>query len=275
MQTLSIHLASAMRKPDPYQHFKNAILDHYKPSSASSFDKFFRRQEMGPLKPSEFLSRIMIDFESTQININDHSNQVMLKEFFIASLPQHIRSILAGTVISDVGELALLADRIFDVQPSTQSNSSRSNIHAVTTPTDEPWESAISALTSQVSNLTMAVGAFTANKPKPPVRQEKTIPVKQPVVSRQEVQTQLTKPTGLTCSYHDKFKDKAYKCQTGCNYPNKDKSLEILPLCVYHARFGDRAMRCMSPCPKFINRNNNQPSDPKNLSSRPEGHRTT
>ena len=190
MQTLSIHLASAMRKPDPYTHFKNAILDHYKPSSAATFDKFFRRQEMGSLKPSEFLSKIMIDFESTQVNINDQSNQNMLKEFFIASLPQHIRSILAGTVINDVGELALLADRIFDVQPTTQNNSGRPNVHSVTESKSEPWESVISALTSQVNGLAKVVKGFTADKVKPVARNDRPVQNKSNITVNTDNQTQ-------------------------------------------------------------------------------------
>ena len=95
---------------DYFSKICNLVKDFYKPSQTDLFDKYFCKQSLGLLTPSQFLTKICSDLE--QLCPGSSSNEDILRRSFVAVLPPTVRAILAGSEKSSLVELANIADKI-------------------------------------------------------------------------------------------------------------------------------------------------------------------
>jgi len=82
------------------------------------FENYFKTQQIGILKPSQFLQRVISDLELIQPGITQDKNNAILKKFFIQSLSAIHKTILASTSTTDLQELAVIADKIAETMPA-------------------------------------------------------------------------------------------------------------------------------------------------------------
>ena len=79
---------------DYFCEIRNLVKDFYKPSQTALFDKYFCKQSLWLLTPSQFLTKIYSDLE--QLCPGSSSNEDILRRSFVAVLPPTVRAILAA-----------------------------------------------------------------------------------------------------------------------------------------------------------------------------------
>lgn len=171
---------------------KTRLLHTFEESGESKLRRLLHSTEFTDGKPSHYLLRLK-SLAAGMVTEN------ILRTIFLEQMPQNVRSILAVNDTSGVDHLAMQADKIFDVQNSIMSVTTKTKNDAIAC-TEAPKTSTqgIDELSAQLQALTTAV-----NK------------------ANNERAREVTKDV---CYYHTRFGAQAKKCRQPCSF-RKDTNL--------------------------------------------------
>jgi hypothetical protein len=207
---------------DFYAEICDLIKDFYKPSENALFDKYFKTQSLGSLRPTQFLNKVRSDLE--QLQPGSSLNDNIIKRSFLSVLPATAQAILAGSEKSSLNDLAEIADKIILNLPSNQvSNVETSVLDLVKT------------LSEQVASLQLEVASQRRSRS----------PARSFTNDNSHSRSRSSKP--LVCHDHFKLGNNASTCCIGCSWSDK-KNCRILPLCIFHSVFSNHARRCLEGC---------------------------
>ena len=241
---LANSLTSIIADENPYRALKNSIQELYREPKADIFARYFKEQTLGSDLPSEFLRKAIERLEILQTGIT--KDDAILRRFFLTALPAHTQAILAVSTSTSLSDLATMADKIASVTASTNPLPTYNDqvCHSITPTTsshvvdDSPAMNlivnALEKLNSRLDQLeNRGAHKNSFNRSKSPRRGFSP------------------KRSGILCSYHNRYRNKANRCQIGCTWSNRSSDCELLDLCVYHGTFGDKARRCVDGCRYF------------------------
>lgn len=143
-----------------------------------------------------------------------HCSEEVIKSVFLDQLPASSRAILAASNVTDLQELANLADKIFEAS-NIASSCSAVNMTPVTSnfQTASVLESQIRELSAQVSALSTQLSHSKDNRSRSRSRNNRNNDR-----GRSSSSSSSGKPN---CWYHHKFGEKATKCKQPCSFSTK------------------------------------------------------
>lgn len=185
----------------PYTTLKQAIIARFSESHEEKMRRLLEREHMGDRKPSSFLRHLK--------SLAGHAfPEDLMRSIWSGRLPRQLQIILAAQQVQDLGELATLADRLMDIQSQPPEVCLISPVP--TQPT--PDQSAIQALQKQMADLTQMVASLTATDRSPRDQQKSHSSTRYRSRSRSRPRNEDL------CWYHDRFAQKAKKCEQPCKW---------------------------------------------------------
>lgn len=188
--------------PTPYTDLKAALISRKSASETERLEQILSRETLGSRKPSEFMRHLKSVRGTSQLV----SDELILK-LWMRALPQQVQHSLITSGKKEVNELTSLADLLFGiVSPSAN------NVFSVTNPSDDR----MSRVEQQISALTQMVQEMKVNSQGAPKR------------GRSRSKKRSTNPTPnpstseKVCFYHRKYKEKAHRCVSPCNFPKSE-----------------------------------------------------
>lgn len=176
-----------IQKPEEnaYNELKKKLLERTTTTKAQKLQQLLATEELGDRKPSQLLRRFQ------QLLDDSPTDHPLVRELFLQRLPQHVRQLLAVTTKSTtpLEELAKLADKAMEVQTF--------NVNSVQRP---PESTAFDNLQAQLNEINKTLATLSKKQEKP------------------------------------------------ANQPQAAASIGKEPLCFYHQRFGNKARKCQQPC---------------------------
>ena len=197
----------------PYDTFRAELIRRTSDSRQKRLRQLLVDEELGDRRPSQLLRRMK------QLMGENPLQPDILKQLFVNRLPPNAQMILASAgENTPVEELAELADRIMEVTttvaPMTQAQSS-TNPFLPTPDSSELTE--LRALTQQqarqIQTLTDQLQAFTKDQPRRNYNQH----------FGRRCSRSRDRPSSY-CYYHQRFGDKARKCESPCSYKQSPPS---------------------------------------------------
>jgi len=242
LQSIATQLSVIAKSKDPYNELRRQLLLSFTPSFEEIFTKYFTSQSLGNSTPSEFLERITKELEALHPGITSGTDTTLLKRFFLKALPPLVQAVLAGTSITDLKDLSIIANNIMATQPiqGTHADPNSFRYPMMSMKEDKPpqasSEEQITTLSAQISSLQMEVNNL------------KSLLTTKRTTATSPKRGRSNSRSRLLCFYHQKFGDRARKCQLGCEWTGDRSVLETSATCIFHHRYGERAQRCISGC---------------------------
>lgn len=184
-----------------YDHIKEIILARKTASEASRIQQLLTTEELGDRRPSQLLHRMR---QLLGERAPDQSLPI-LRELFLQRLPQGIRMTLAPATDLPLDRLAEMADRVAEYAAPTLSSVADNDQQCCS----------IRALEARVDALTTAIAELSTTR-RHPHRPPRRSPSRRRSTSRRRDSSQQ-RASG-SCWYHQKFGNRALKCQQPCNW---------------------------------------------------------
>jgi len=210
-----------------YENIKERLLQWFEPNMSSRVSELLSCPTITDERPSQFLLMLR-----TKLARGDISED-MVRELFIAKMPESLRNCLFAMTNASLDELAVTADKMLC---SGGATSSKQSLYAVdrieekssaTSSTNEELHSRIKALESKLADVTK----FNRNS-------------RTSTMYNKNNYSNAGQARGSTSKWPRAGNSK----QTNMRYD----------ICWYHQTFGNRAIRCSSPC-KFAPGNATRP----------------
>jgi len=249
LQAIAPHLSTIVQHKEPYDQLRKQIMLAHEPTFDAVFENYFKTQQIGLMKPSQFLQRVIADLELIQPGITQDQNNAILKKFFIQSLPPMHKAILAATTTTDLKELAAIADRIAETVPSGSDSCFQVTSASVDNNGPTSQQNAhITALTAQVEQMAAMMTTLTSSITSLTTASHPQQRGRSPSRGRFSNNRNSSVERQPICYYHRRFGNKARKCQPGCTWKCDRTALEITEICILHSKYGDQARSCAPGC---------------------------
>lgn len=183
---------------NPYTYLRKEFIRRFSMSEEQRVRQLLMEEELGERKPSQFLRHLRSLAGSTQVQDS------LLRTLWLQRLPNQVHAILQTQAELSLDKLAELADRIVEVSPIQTPVA----IHAVA----PSAASELAVLTKRIDDVTREVAALRSRSHSR-MRQPRTRSRRRESTDRQDI-----------CWYHRRFRSKAKKCTTPCNYSTNSNS---------------------------------------------------
>jgi len=195
---------------DPYENLKKSLIARTAISERDRLRQLLSKEDLGDRKPSQLLRHMksllgakMADFDTK-----------LLRELFTQRLPSDIQLVLAAaSPETQLESLAGIADRVMEVNKNSICAVSVKKSNPNTTTTLTEVLTRIDDLTKKVEDLATEVHRNKSQQHYRPRSQ-----------SRQARNSSPNKKRKDWCYFHNRFGDKAFKCESPCTHPGNDKS---------------------------------------------------
>ncbi|XP_035451636.2 uncharacterized protein LOC118277079 [Spodoptera frugiperda] len=189
-----------------YTSLKDRLLQVFEESEARQFQKLLGEMELGSQKPSQLLRRMR---DLARKKIPDETLKIM----WSGHLPASVRAVLAVTEVSDLENLAIVADKIMET--------TRPIDVAEVASTSSTWQSDV---VSQIATLTQEIRNMSwRSRESQRGRQQARTQSQNRGRSKSRESRSRNNPDWL-CFYHFRYGKKAAKCIDPCNWEKKSKS---------------------------------------------------
>ncbi|XP_041983281.1 uncharacterized protein LOC121736264 [Aricia agestis] len=202
-----------------YEALKNRLLQIYEESEARQVKKLISEIELGDQKPSQLLRRMK---ELARGKIEDET----LKILWQGHLPSSVQAVLAVTSTSNLEELAGIADKIMDThQPC--------NIGEVASGQQQPSSTSfeVAAIIAEIAKMNLKINQLEAQRDGVRSRsRSRSKPTGN--YARERTQSRPRRAPGSPgwlCTYHWKYRGRAFRCEPPCSWENKREALVPRP----------------------------------------------
>jgi len=184
---------------DKYECIKKALIQRLSVSQEQQIRQLLEHEEMGDRRPSQFLRHLQ-SLAHTAIP------EQLLRTLWIGRLPSQLQAILATRSMDNLDDVAEQADRIYEV-----------TCRAVAVASVQPT-TASKTLEQQVKELTKQVATLEGRLSRSTKREEKRGRSK----SRSQSRAKQGEKQENICYYHRRFKEKAQKCTSPCDFKKQE-----------------------------------------------------
>ena len=203
-----------------YDKIKTELIKRTSASEQKRLHQLLISEELGDKKPSQLLRRMR------QLLGENVLEENILKQLFLKRLPTNAQLILASTSESvDIDKLAIIADNILEVTPSSSSVVTSVIAAASSSPSREMKE-----LRDMISKLSIEVESLSK---------------------------QVQRSSRSRTNSRNKSK-RRYGSQSRSPSRSENAPTHAGGACWYHWRFGERASKCVPPCTYIGNKSGNQ-----------------
>lgn len=185
----------------PYDDLKSLLISRLSVSNERRIKQVLLEEELGSRSPSQFLRHLQ-NLSSSAIG------DQLLKTLWLQRLPTHIQAILQAQIDLPCDRLAIIADKIMEVQPNFL-NTLIPDVNAVSTP---PVETLLQNLIKQMENLTFQVNKLAS-----------IVMVSSSQRAPRRTTSRASTPDSNRCWYHRKFGSNAHKCISPCDFPAENE----------------------------------------------------
>ena len=221
---------------DPLQKLISTISDKYRINKRHILDSCVNSPLLGDQRPSEMLRKLKYNLELVQPNITSAENHELLKECFLRSLPTDTRRILAATQTTSLEDLGAIADKIHKEQTP---NVSFINKHHQNKPINDETANTLKEIVKNQNEMLKQFNLLLLDN-KNTLDEIKQIKIQlnysnnnnhasnpnnyrnrsqSPTRNTRHEQNNTNKTNDNNyCYFHDKYKEKAFKCQEPCNW---------------------------------------------------------
>lgn len=180
-----------------YDTLKTELIRRLSVSEEKKIRKVLLEEDLGDRTPSQFLRHLKSLSSATAVG------DQLLKTLWVQRLPPHIQGILQTQQDLPCDRLAIIADKILEVQPIT---STLPNVAAVTYS-----DTQITLLTEQIKNLTVQVSKLVAHV----MSTTNSVP---PKPRYRSISRSSSSQHSTMCWYHRKYGLQAHRCVQPCNF---------------------------------------------------------
>ncbi|XP_071810876.1 uncharacterized protein [Apostichopus japonicus] len=188
---------------DQYDNIKAELISRTSTSEQKRLHQLINAEELGDRKPSQLLRRMQ------QLLGDKKLEESILKTLFLQRLPISAQTILATSDSLDIGQLAVIADRILEVNQTPTIAPVQSQASATASSEIEELRLMVSTLSAQVKELSDGL----ARRSRSPNRSVFNTGNRQRSSSRRRFDQK-----GSLCYYHWRFGKEAKKCQDPCKW---------------------------------------------------------
>jgi hypothetical protein len=196
------HDASNPDPAEPYERFKEVILQKLGLSETERVTRLVGQAQLGDRKPSQLL----LDMQrlAGDAGVSDS----FLRELWLQRLPTEMRGILVANTSATLQQLADIADRIHDTY-------GKSSVHAVNSPAQDP--NFLSQMAECMTAMTNALNALRmARSPSPSRSRSRPRSSSRRRQGTQPPSTSQRQATPDLCRFHRRFGMKARNCHPTC-----------------------------------------------------------
>lgn len=196
----------------PFQQLRDALIRRTSISEHKRLEQLLADEALGDLTPSQLLRRLICVKGERKIDTG------LFTQIFLKRLPQHVQAILAPSVMEvPIDKLAMMADRILDVQPQVNSLD-----HHTPGPSNNDLSDRITRLSQQLNEMSISRAPHFRRRLRSPSRNSKcrNFP-RSPsrFYSHSSSSSQASNPA--FCWYHQTFGPEARKCRHPCTFKSQ------------------------------------------------------
>lgn len=198
---------------DKYEKLKSELIKRLSASQEKRIQQLLIHEELGDRKPSQFLRHL-------QNLAGPAGASEFVKSLWTNRLPHNIQTVIASQIADlQVEQLAEIADRVYEIVPSTPQVAAASALPSSSTSPDLVKE--VSELTRQVALLTSQMNNKWRGRSRSrsqPRRYQNRYDRNRSNSSR----PQQPPPNHPHCYYHYTYGDKANKCRQPCTFTSEN-----------------------------------------------------
>lgn len=189
-------------KGSRYEWIKEEVIKRFSTSESQKVRQLLSGEELGDRKPTQFLRHLKSLAGKT------FTDDKIIRELWLQRLPKNVQAILTAQGDLTLDKVAELADKILEVNPVS--------VHAIS-PVPASACPDLAAITAQIQELSRQVAALTTSHSNS--RQRSSSRSKKP---RSRSASQVVRQP--LCWYHQKFGEKASKCNKPCSWSGNQQS---------------------------------------------------
>jgi hypothetical protein len=192
-------LAAASNSGDPYTAMKSAILDYTQKPKWSCYMDLHSLPPQGDIRPSLLMAKL--------INTLPHGTDTksdLFYSFFMFRMPQYLREVLAANEYTTAREMAVAADRVWDLRQSAPA--------AAAAAAYRPRERSASPHQHRRNADRGRDSGRAADRGRSQSRRR----------GRAQTPHDQEFPDNGTCWYHWKYQNRSSRCRTPCNWNGPD-----------------------------------------------------
>lgn len=206
----ALQVKDVITNPPPankFEKLKSELIRRRSASQEKRIQQLLIHEELGDRMPSQFLRHL-------QSLAGSSGTSDLIKSIWTNRLPVNIQTVIASQIADlQIEKLAEIADRVFEIAPTTPQVASTS---ATANPAHSELEKQVSALTKQVEALTARLDNRGHNRSRSRSRYH------QRRYDRSSSRPQQPPPNHPHCFYHYTYGDKAQKCKKPCTYTSEN-----------------------------------------------------
>ena len=193
-------LTAAERPADIYTQIKEKIINNFSVSAETRLRQLLKGQVSSSGKPSLSLARLRA--------LDSNCGEDILKTVFLDQLPPSMRSILAVSAVTNLKNLAEIADKIAETSQFTDAN-----VAAISPGNSKTLEDKIDLLTARLDALRSGYDSNSSRQGRSRARSRSQ--------SQNSRANSRSSSSSGKCWYHQKFNKKARKCVKPCSWAPK------------------------------------------------------
>lgn len=201
---------------EKYATLKDRLLKIFEESETRQLQKLIGEMDLGEQKPSQLLRRMR---ELARGKIPNDT----LRLLWQGHLPTSVRAVLAIVDGKDLEYLSSIADKVMESARSPMIN----ELKASTSGTSEysiPGSSTdTGAILLAIANLSLKVMELEQARPRGRSPWRHNRPRSRPASRNRNKSINRRDQEGL-CYYHERFREKAYRCREPCTWTSKEKN---------------------------------------------------
>lgn len=209
------HIADIIKLPpaqEKYEALKSRILTVFAEAEESKLRRLLKGTALNDQRPSHLL-QVMKNTAGNQCNDN------IIKSLFLEQMPDQVRAILVANSEQNIDKLAILADKLVDLQRPNQVYAVRRE-EFVSQPSS--MEASIIALTQQVKDLTSTVKQIQSRSRS----HSRNRTYLQKRGNNNNNTYRDTNQAANMCYFHKRFKAAARNCKAPCSWDTKTNAPE-------------------------------------------------
>lgn len=191
-----------------YEALKTRVLNFYEQSESSKLKLLLNDLQLGDRRPSQLLC------EMEALN-NGKLNRDALKALWMQRLPSNVQQILSvcSDEVEESSKLSRIADKVYEGSQVTASNFAAVGMSSSPTTTVNLKSIGIEDLRNDIAELQKAISGIQVKSVNAGAHRSRS-PSRSLVRSRPSSADRR----GSYCWYHAKFRERAHKCRSPCNW---------------------------------------------------------
>ena len=209
LKQISEEIEKLERTKNPLESLKRALCEKFTSTNRNILNDCIEDTQLGDRKPSEL-------YKTLKRKLNQiEENSEITRTFFLRALPSNIRVQLATTTTNSGEELAAIADKIH-----AETNLEVNHIHSKNKNGINENQNILTEINKQLENVNTQFKTLEKRLNNLELASKKTNNNQRTTDRRTNANATTNQNKIGLCWYHENYGNKAYRCQSPCNFNN-------------------------------------------------------